>query len=274
MDERQKKTVSSLDSPRGFLRGRGRSPEVQVFDLFHAPVYTHAIGTRRQAMTESGAGTVSLFDGETLQGWKILDKTEEHSWSVIAAVSLAREDSKRFEVQPGNGIFYNGPEGVTSDLFTEYLHGDCRLHVEFVVPKGSNSGVYFMGRYEVQILDSWGATELKYGTCGGIYAQWIDGGPVGGAPPRLNASKPPGQWQSYDVTFQAPRFDEGGTKISNAKFIEVVWNGQVVHEGVEVGGPTRAAPFEDEKPMGPLMLQGDHGPVAYRNIRLTPLTAE
>ena len=142
------------------------------------------------------------------------------------------------------------------------------MHIEFVVPEGSNSGVYFMGRYEIQILDSWGETELKYGTCGGVYARWINEQSVGGYPPRVNMSRPPGEWQSYDVEFRAPRFDENGRKTANAIFVSVVWNGELVHENAEVDGPTRASMLNDEAPKGPLMLQGDHGPVAYRNIRI------
>ena len=73
------------------------------------------------------------------------------------------------------------------------------------------------------------------------------------------------------MVFRAPRFDAGGKKTANARFVKVVHNGQVIHENVEVTGPTRAAAFNDEKPHGPLMLQGDHGPVAYRNPWIKPL---
>ncbi|MCA9292042.1 MAG: DUF1080 domain-containing protein, partial [Phycisphaerales bacterium] len=89
-----------------------------------------------------------------------------------------------------------------------------------------------------------------------------------GVPPRTNAAAPAGTWQTFDVVFRAPRFDASGHKIADARFERVVHNGVLIHEGVEVTGPTRAAPFHDERPYGPLMLQGDHGPVAYRHIRL------
>ncbi|NOY57975.1 MAG: DUF1080 domain-containing protein [Calditrichaeota bacterium] len=75
----------------------------------------------------------------------------------------------------------------------------------------------------------------------------------------------------YDIFFRAPRFDKNGRKTANAKFIKVVQNGQIIQENVEVSGPTRSAAFLDEQPLGPLMLQGDHGPVAYRNVRIRPL---
>ena len=186
-------------------------------------------------------------------------------------MSTHPDDAKRFDIRPGTGVFVTGKEGRTENLRTEATFGDCELHIEFVVPEGSNSGVYLMGRYEVQVLDSWGATELTYQTCGAIYARWIDEKAVGGAAPRINASRPPGEWQTYDVIFRAPRFDGAGEKTGHAIFERVAWNGEVVHENVEVQGPTRAPMSEDECPSGPLMLQGDHGPVAYRDIRLGKL---
>ncbi len=89
----------------------------------------------------------------------------------------------------------------------------------------------------------------------------------------LFRSRPPFQWQSYDIIFRAPRFDADGNKIANARFERVVHNGQVVHEDVELSGPTRGA-FSGEVAVGPLRLQGDHGPIAYRNIRIRPLGVE
>jgi hypothetical protein len=134
-----------------------------------------------------------------------------------------------------------------------------------------------MGRYEIQVLDSWGVEKPKHGDCGGIYQRWDNKRkPKGfeGHPPRVNASKAPGEWQTFGVVFRAPRFGADGKKTQNARFIKVVHNGQVVHENVEVTGPTRAAAFGDEKPKGPLMFQGDHGPVAYRNMRIRLLAPE
>lgn len=122
------------------------------------------------------------------------------------------------------------------------------------------------------MLDSLGVESPKYSDCGGIYQRWKDGKGYEGVAPRTNASKAPGEWQTFEVVFHAPRFDEDGKKTANAKFVRVVHNGKVIQENVEVTGPTRAATFEnDEKPTGPIMLQGDHGPVAYRNLRIRPL---
>jgi len=196
------------------------------------------------------------------------------SWQVVGSAYMDPDNPKRLATRPGSGVIVNGPDGRTVDLLSKAKFGDVRAHIEFMVPRNSNSGVYFMGRYEVQILDSWMVKKPKFSDCGGIYQRWDENRrPKGyeGHPPRVNASLPPGQWQSYDVIFRAPRFDSEGNKIANARFEKVVHNGIVVHENVEVTGPTRASAFKDEQPAGPLMLQGDHGPVAYRNIWVLPL---
>jgi len=133
------------------------------------------------------------------------------------------------------------------------------------------------GRYEIQVYDSFGKKGAYPGIeCGGIYQRWDRSRGKGkegfeGHSPRVNASRPPGMWQTFDVVFRAPRFDASGKKIANARFVKVVHNGQVVHENVALSGPTRGAAFRDEKPTGPLMFQGNHGPVAYRHIRVLPL---
>jgi hypothetical protein len=156
------------------------------------------------------------------------------------------------------------------ELITEPEFGDVELHVEFCVPRHSNSGVYLMGRYEIQVYDSFGVEQDKYPgiECGGIYPRWVSEKNVEGHSPRVNASKPPGQWQTFDISFRAPRFDSSGKKTANARFVKVVHNGKVIHENVELTGPTRATLWEDEKPTGPIRFQGDHGPVSYRNLRV------
>jgi len=128
-------------------------------------------------------------------------------------------------------------------------------------PRGSNSGVYFQGQYEVQILDSSARRTRTSSTA--IAAAIYDH-----AAPKENASKAPGEWQVFEITFQAPRFDDKGKKTENARFLKVVHNGVVIHENVEVKRPTTASLGGAERPLGPLMLQGDHGPVAFRNIWL------
>ena len=201
---------------------------------------------------------------------------ESGEWFVAADVKMNPEDEKFFISEPGTGIVVNGEKGHTKHLISKAEYGSCELHVEFMVPRGSNSGVYVMSRYEVQVLDSYGVEKPKYSDCGGIYQRYNEDTNEGyeGHSPRVNASLPPGEWQIFDIVFCAPEFDAQNNKIKNAKFIKVVHNGQIVHENVEVTGPTRSAAFEDEKPLGPLMFQGDHGPVAYRNIKIKPVECE
>ena len=138
-----------------------------------------------------------------------------------------------------------------------------------------------MGRYEVQILDSFGKSdaEMKHGDCGGIYERWDDTKEkkeekgFEGTPPSANASAAPGTWQTYQILFRAPRFDTNGEKIENARFLKVVHNGTVIHENVEVTGPNRGG-MEPEVAEGPIKIQGDHGPVAFRKLVVTPRTFE
>ena len=215
-------------------------------------------------------GWLCLFDGTSFEGWK----QPLGSWRLAGSVAVNREDPSRFAISDGEGLMVNGEAGRTVHMVSHREYADVEAHIEFMVPKGSNSGVYFMGRYEVQVFDCFGVENSTYSDCGGIYQRWDDAKQAGyeGHPPRVNASREPGEWQSFHVFFTAPRFDAAGNKVENAKFVRVLHNGVVVHENVEVTGPTRAAIFQDERPTGPLMLQGDHGPVAYRNIRIHPLT--
>ena len=214
-----------------------------------------------------------LIPGPDMTGWK----KPTGDWQMVGEAVKDPANEKAIAVKPGTGIIYNGPKGRTNNICTGAEVGDAALHVEFMIPKGSNSGVYLMGRYEIQVYDSFGVEKDAYPgiECGGIYERWDPKRGKGqegfeGHSPRINASKAPGEWQTFDILFQAPRFDAAGKKTANARFVKVVHNGQVIHENVEVTGPTRGGAFADEKPTGPLMIQGDHGPVAYRNVRLQP----
>ena len=212
---------------------------------------------------------IDLFNGNDLGDWYGLQ--EKHEWLIARNVTVSEKDKKAFEIEPGKSIMVNGVNGRISNLLSKYEHGDCYLHIEFVVPYESNSGVYFQGLYEIQILDSYDTKTVEFSDCGAIYARYKDGKTYEGHPPRVNASKAPGEWQSFDAIFRAPRFNEKGEKIENARFVAVIHNGVLVHTNVELTGNTRASLNKPEAPKGPLMLQGDHGPVAYRNIRLVPL---
>lgn len=210
----------------------------------------------------------TILIGKTLDGWR----KPHGQWQIAREAQIDSTDSKKLTISNGDGKILANGNKPTSNLISEIEHGDVEAHIEFMVPRNSNSGVYFQGRYEIQVYDSFGVKEPKHSDCGGIYERWKNDKGFEGHAPKINASKAPGEWQTFDVVFRAPRFDASGKKVRNAAFLKVVHNGRLIHENVELTGPTRAATYEnDEKPLGPLMLQGDHGPVAYRNILLRPV---
>jgi len=215
------------------------------------------------------SGWRPLLNGRNLEGWRVAGD-KPHEWVTTGAVTWKRIfDPRRltFTAAPGDRIV-NGKEGRTLDLFSNESFGDCELYLEFMLTKGSNSGVYLNGHYELQLFDSFGHTgELMPGDNGGIYRLSDN---TGGWPPRTNASRPPGAWQSLQIWFRAPRF-EGGKKVANARFLRVLLNETLIQEDVEVSGPTGSHQVLKELPAGPLLLQGDHGPVAFRNIYVRPL---
>lgn len=200
-------------------------------------------------------------------------------WAVFGGAFLNPNNERLLSVIPGTGVIVNGRKGKSAPLVSKGEFSDVKAHIEFVIPENSNSGVYFSGQYELQIADSWGMKRPAYAgsECGGIYQRWDENrNPKGfeGHSPLVNASRPPGQWQSFDVIFRAARFDEAEKKISNARFVKIEQNGTVIHKDVELRGPTRGSMYEKERGKGPLVLQGDHGPVAYRNIRIEPFDTE
>lgn len=205
-------------------------------------------------------------------------KPQAGNWRIAGGASAHPDKKLDLQATPGTGILVNLPDGQKKDdLFTLMEHGDIELELEFMTARESNSGIYLMGRYELQILDSHTRTisgSLQPGKhdCAAIYERWDESKPEGqkgyeGHPPLVNVTRAPGLWQKYHIIFQAPRFNEKGEKIANAKFVRVIHNGVVVHENVELTGPTRGSAFEQEAALGPLCFQGDHGPVAFRNIR-------
>jgi hypothetical protein len=197
------------------------------------------------------------FNGKDLAGWKLKAPAERSKWKVGKA-ALDAADPHKLSVTEGSELV--NAEGHSVDISTEATWGDVSIEVEVLVPKGSNSGVYVMGEYEVQVLDSFGKEKVGQGDMGGIYAA---------AAPKLNASKAPGEWQKFVIDFKAPKFGADGKKTGNAVFVKVELNGQVIHENVEMKGPTPGGLTGKEAATGPLMLQGDHGPVAYRNFKVT-----
>jgi hypothetical protein len=206
---------------------------------------------------------------DSLEAFK---EANEH-WSIVGGVKLDPANARKLMPEAGAGILFSDGQG--NNLETKQSYRDCQIDVEFMVPKGSNAGIKLNGVYEIQILDSWGKTKLTGSDCGGIYPRaelkpryrTIDEG----TPPRVNASRQPGEWQTMKIVFRGPRFDASGTKTANARFERVELNGQVVQENQEAATPTGHIWRNKEKPQGPVLLQGDHGPVALRNLRIAAL---
>jgi hypothetical protein len=234
-----------------------------------------------------------LFNGKDLAGWKFRNPDAKKVWVVCDDVRLDPNDPRRL-VPVGKGgspdaVMLCGDDGRGSDLMTAEDFTDYELHLEFNVPKGSNSGVYNRGLFEIQVFDSYGVSRPTFHDCGALYER---------AHPKENWSKPPGEWQSYDITLKGKR-------------LTLVWNGKLIYDAIDIRyGETDKAAFErlnqenvgkspelrvkleerdgryvgyfgeggtraglpgPDRP-GPILLQGDHGPVAYRHIRIRPLT--
>jgi hypothetical protein len=218
-------------------------------------------------------GWTPLLNGKDLSGWFAQDG-KPNDWFVAKAIHWERllGPTRLTGLKGAGERILNGAAGRTCNLVTEQKFGDSELYLEFMIAKGSNSGVYLQGLYEIQIFDSYGSEfPMKTSDCGAIYHRWINNQGVGGSAPKINASLPPGQWQSFQVWFRAPRFDAAGKKTENARFLRVLHNGHLIQQNVEVEGGTRAHMNLPEAAMNPIMLQGDHGPVAYRNIHIRPL---
>jgi len=197
---------------------------------------------------------IVLFDGKDLAGWCSMDGTAP-KWIVKDGV---------MECVQGSGM-----------IRTLQSFGDCQLHVEWaapIPPRGQgqgrgNSGVFLMGTYEIQVLDSYQNTTYADGQAGAVYGQY---------PPLVNASLPPGEWQTYDVVFRRPRFDGEGRPVSPAR-ITLLHNGVLVQDGAAPSGPTtwmRRPPYRQHLDKLPLSLQ-DHGnPVRFRNIWVRELGSD
>jgi hypothetical protein len=214
-------------------------------------------------------GWTSLTFDKDLTAWKAI---KPDGYVLAAEVAIDEANPRRLVGKDAGGVFVT-PKGCP-DLITKEKFGDVEVQVEFYIPKGSNSGVKLNGQYEIQIRDTAGAKNLTGDSLGGIYPKaellptyhHIDKGIA----PKVNAAKPAGEWQTLHIIFQAPRF-EGEKKVANAKFLKVVLNGQLIHENQEVDAPTGAAYKDKESATGPLLLQTDHGGVAFRNVKIRPL---
>lgn len=222
------------------------------------------------AEAATSAPWIELTSKPGMALWTASEKGQP--WGMAGDASANETNRKVLVLYPGGGTLVS-QAGKSPDLKTKKSFADVDVHVEFMIPKGSNSGVKLMGLYEIQIHDSKAVTQPTADDCGGIYPRaeqkpsyhLIDMG----TPPRVNAAKAAGEWQTLDVEFIAPRFDAQNKKLSNAKFKRVLLNDVVIHENVEVAAPTgKAWRNESEVARGPLLLQGDHGPVAFRNVKV------
>ena len=202
-------------------------------------------------------------------------KSPSANWKIVGEVQ-ARYTDTVLGYTKGTGILLNdfnksfAYKGTPYHLFPNMEHGDIYLEFDFMITKGSNSGIYLQSRYEVQINDSWGVKIPTFSDMGGIYERWKDDKGFEGNAPLKNASSAPGLWQHMEISFQAPRFDANGKKTMPAKFNFVKLNGITLHENIFVSGPTRAAIADDEKQLAPLMIQGDHGMIAIKNFKYAP----
>lgn len=221
---------------------------------------------------------LGLLNLTTAQSYQTIDALSDFrngstNWQVVGDV-IGSPTDKNLTPKAGTGVLFCTPKDG-GNLVSNLEHGDLDVSFDVMIPKGSNSGVFLQSRYEVQIFDSWGVAHPSFSDAGGIYQRWDESrgknteGYEGHAP-RVNAVKAPGLWNHVEISFIAPRFDASGKKTANARFAKITWNDQVIHQNVELLGGTRGAPMP-EKALGPLLLQGDHGPVAYKNMRITRL---
>lgn len=200
---------------------------------------------------------IVLFDGTNLDAWE-LDNPDANPWLVA------------------DGALHVIPQKPTSGIHTKQSFGDVQLHLEFRSPTNTeghhgqdrgNSGIFFMGKYEIQILDSYQNDTYVNGQLGSIYKQY---------PPLANPSRKPGEWQVYDIIFIAPRFHEDGSLKSPARMTAIL-NGVLVQYDSKVLGSTdwRGYPeYEVHEPKLPLRLQDHQHFVSYRNIWIRELDGE
>lgn len=231
----------------------------------------------RAAESEEGVPWIDLINTKGPTGIAQLGKN-----AVLCGDVKLVPNSKSLEAQPGEGVVAalgKSDFGEAHNLLSKQEFGDCEVQLEFLIGKGSNSGVKLQQRYEIQLYDSHHKDKPSARECGGIYPHWLfqgDGKPLkyidDGVPPDVNAAKPAGEWQTLEVVFRAPRFASDGTKIENAKFLSVKLNGQIIHQEVELDSPTgNASTPLPEVAEAALLLQMDHGAVAFRNVRVKRL---
>jgi len=203
------------------------------------------------------AEPIELFNGKDLTGWSPYGRLQRNRWTVGAA-ALNHDKKQTLRSEPGGSDLLT-TDIVGSDLVTDAKFRDFALSFEFMLPSEGNSGVYLLGQYELQISHEPQADDdMAIGSVPRL------------VPPRTRVPIEPGKWHKYDIEFRAPRFNAKGEKTANAMLIRVAIDGVVVHENAEIPHETVGAIEEGELPEGPVMLQGSHTSVAFRNIVLTP----
>lgn len=201
------------------------------------------------------------FNGKNLDGWNLRPRRNVTVGKWTAGAAKPRDaNPAELDALPGGTELVN--TGKALNIYTAAKFGDMHLEIEVLVPRGANSGIYLMGNYEIQVFDSFGKKNAGAADMGAVYDKTA---------PRCNAALPPGQWQKFVIDFRAPKFDNQGNKTADARLVRCTLNGRLIHENVKINGLTGAAMSKQEVPTGPLMLQGDHSPVAYRNIKITAL---
>jgi 3-keto-disaccharide hydrolase len=221
----------------------------------HDPARPHPRAVAPAALPGGApSDAIVLFDGKDLARWTRARLDPVHPAALPEPAGWKIGDGY-FEVVPRAG-----------DIATREKFGDVQLHLEWAAPtqvrgdsqSRGNSGVFLQGRYEVQVLDSYQNPTYADGQAGAIYGQW---------PPLMNAARKPGEWQSYDIVFEAPRFE--GARLMKPAYLTVFLNGVLLHNRQEVAGPTvhRAlAGYVPQPPEDALMLQNHGDAVRYRNI--------
>jgi hypothetical protein len=209
-----------------------------------------------------------LFNGTDLTGWSVTERDRAALWSVAASVQLDPKNPKSLVAsgKPADNaglLVASLKDFQGTNLVTTQKFGDCTVRLEFLLPKDGNAGLFVMGLYELQLTDSAGIADAK-----------MQEGDMGGIPffkkPLTNASGKPGEWQTCEVAFRAPRFDAAGKKTAPARIIKATINGKTVQENLDLPEPTGGGLDTPESPTGPIMLQGNEGPVAFRNVTVTP----
>jgi len=218
-----------------------------------------ALGLAFSALAADPAAWTDLFNGKDLAGWKTGGGKGTNQWKWGKA-ALDAANPTHLKVDGAGAELISPNSGM--NLTSEASYGDCQVSLDFMLAQESNSGIKMDLIYEIQMFDSYGKEKPDNHDSGAIYDETA---------PKVNAARKPGEWQTLFIDFRAPRFDPGGKKIENARFIRVLYNGLSVQNNVEVEGGTRAHMEIPEAARNPIMLQGDHGPVAYRHIYIRPL---